>query len=64
VTTVIVEPRQSLDSILRQFTQPRETSGHLSELQTRQHHEQPGIRQTRTAPAARQKAEKRQRMSD
>jgi ribosomal protein S21 len=64
VTTVIVEPHQSLDSILRRFTQPRATTGRLSELQTRQHHEQPGVRRTRTALAARKKAEKRQRMSD
>jgi ribosomal protein S21 len=64
VTTVIVEPHESFERIDGRFKQQCEKSELPSERRTRQHHEKVGARRTRTAPTARQKAEKRQRMSD
>lgn len=64
MTTVIVEPHESLESILRRFKKQCEKSGLLSELRKRQHYEKRSVKRTRKALAARKKAEKRQRMSD
>jgi ribosomal protein S21 len=63
-TTVIVEPHESFERIDRRFKQQCRKSGLPSKRRTRQHHEKAGAKRTRTAPTARQKADKRQRMSD
>jgi ribosomal protein S21 len=64
LTAIIVEPHRSFEPIDRRFKQQCEKSALPSERRTRHHHQEPGAKRTRTAPAARQKAEKRQRMSD
>ena len=64
VTKVIVEPDESFESALKRFKKQCEKVGLLSEFKTRQHYEKPSVRRKRKAPAARKKAQRRERVAD
>ena len=64
VTTVVVEPDESVESALKRFKKQCEKVGLLSEFKKRQHYEKPSVRRKRKALAARNKAKRRDRMSD
>ena len=62
MTTVIVEPDESLENALKRFKKQCEKSGLMFELRKRQHYEKPSVK--RKALVARKKAQKRERVSD
>ena len=64
VTTVIVEPDESLENALKRFKKQCEKAGLLSEFKKRQHYEKPSVKRKRKALAARKKAKRRERFSD
>ena len=64
VTKVIIEPDESFESALKRFKKQCEKAGLLSELKRRQHFEKPSVRRRRKTLVARQKAKKRERVSD